>query len=229
MTNQIVEKIQSRAYWRILIRPTNYPDSDLTKYSDMEPAIGRSAVRIRGWDFPHISDRDGGIRRQQSHIEHVTEWQHYLEYWRFYLSGQFIYLGGVSSEWRDVSELDPGTYSKVPGRPLKVLDVLFRFTEAFEFASRLSVTDFGSDEMHIEVGVHNIAGFQLVLPSSRAGFMAPQTSEISEFSYPTVLARELLIGDTNGHARRYAAEFFQRFGWNASDDILKSLQENQRH
>ena len=227
MSNPIVGKIKSRAYWRILIRPTEYRDPDSMRYSDLEPVINRSSVRLRGWDFPHISDRDGGIRREQTHIEHITEWQHYLEYWQFYLTGQFIYLGGVSSEWRDVSELDPGTYAKLPGRPLWVLDVFFRFTEAFEFASRLSITSSGNREMHIEIGIHNISEFQLELPSSRAGFMAPKTSGISKFIYPIQLTRDLLVSDPSGHARRAASELFQRFDWKASDNVLQSIQDQR--
>jgi hypothetical protein len=228
MTNPIVADIRSKAFWRILVHPLSYSDTNVSSFSALEPIITRSSVRIRGWDFPHISDRDGGIVPNQTFIERVTNWQHYLEYWRFYQSGQFIYLGGVAYEWRERSELWPRGGEPTSGRPLSVTDVIYRFTEAFELASRMSLTEAGADEMRIEIGLNNISGVHLELPSSRAGFMEPTTSGIRDFPYAIDLPRDLLVGDPKYQARRGLSQFFQRFRWDPDDEVLESMQQPSR-
>jgi len=161
----------------------------------------------------------------QNHVEHVTDWQHYLEYWRYYRSGQFVYIGGLASEWRDQSELDPGEYTRGAGRPLNVGEAIYRYTEVFELASRLSLTDGGDDEMCVEIGLHNIDGFDLYLPPSRAGFPVPPRSFINEFTHEVEVTRDSLVADPRSHARKGLSELFQRFKWDPGESFLTSMQD----
>ena len=91
---ELLTEIKSRGYWRIVVRPQSFVEERL-EYASLLDVIGSTSVRIRGWDFPHLG-REEEIERQKDYVGTRVTWSSYREYWRFYQSGQFVYLGGDS-------------------------------------------------------------------------------------------------------------------------------------
>src|SRR5712692_4445961 len=157
------EEIRSRGHWWIVIHPVDYVPQRLP-LTELEQVLQRARVQLRGWDFPHVSDRDPITTRTKS-IRGRTDWMYYRELWRFYQSGQFAYLLGIHEDW--IERTDPGSFGARWGPPpglaaqgplLGVGDALFRITETFEFASRLAVTPAGGEAMQIKIEVHGLKG-----------------------------------------------------------------------
>lgn len=160
----LLEKIKSRGYWRVVIRPGQFVEKRIPEISSLYPIIQKTTVQLRGWDFPHV-DPHTNLHIDVDWVGQESEWQEFLELWRFYQSGQFVDIAGIWEDWRDQSELRLGRHEMEPGALLGIGDTLFRFTEIFEFAARLALTKAGDELMHIEVTVCGLAGRRLWVDS----------------------------------------------------------------
>jgi hypothetical protein len=56
-------RIQAQPHWRIGIRPGIYRPDCITSLSDCFKVVEQSKVLLRGWDFPHLSNRPEEIAR----------------------------------------------------------------------------------------------------------------------------------------------------------------------
>lgn len=219
-----IDTIRTRGYWQLTIRPVNFIDARVEDILSLYPIIEKAAVSLRGWDFPHLESR------QERHVDvdwvgQDHEWEHHLSSWRFYRSGLFVFLGGIPIDWRDHSNWWPPEEGWEPGQLLGVGDALFQYTEFFEFAARLSLSDAGDQDMFIETVLHGLKGRTLYMDSrNKWGFSRNYTSSIDSFPFRRELARTELIGNTRELAVRAAQELFKRFQWATDFSDLKSFQ-----
>ena len=58
----VLDKIRTRGYWRVLIRPTQFDENHIADYSDLFPIVEKNSVQLRGWDYPHIDHRSQPLR-----------------------------------------------------------------------------------------------------------------------------------------------------------------------
>ncbi|MGH7807080.1 MAG: hypothetical protein ACRENT_03215, partial [Thermodesulfobacteriota bacterium] len=181
--SMILDKIRSRGYWRVVIYPTRFIKDRISPITVLYPLVEKTSVQLRGWDFPHVD------RKQDPHIDldwisQEVDWNHSVEVWRFYQSGQFIHYAGIGSDWRDQSGLWPADKGWTPGALLGIVHTVFRFTEIFEFASRLALTDAGDEQMHIEVTLSGLQGRKLFVDSERREpFFSDYKASIKELPY----------------------------------------------
>jgi len=89
-----------------------------------------SRVLLRGWDYPHVEEKD--IKPGHDWIELSSDWAGHLEYWRLFMSGQFVHHFAAFERFRELP------WSPAPKRYLLVDSVVFTMTEIHEFASRLA-------------------------------------------------------------------------------------------
>ena len=229
--NVLLEKIRSRGHWKVVIRPGTFVANRVPNITELYPILESRSVQLRGWDFPHL---DSKTRPQidQDWIEQASEWEQYLEFWRFYQTGQFVDFSGFTQDWRDQSRLSPPDKDWKPKMYLSVERAVFRFTEIFEFAARLSLTEAGDEQMHLEIIVGGLNGRGLgVDPVRRAGseILMGMKATIEEKPYKIDLSRVELITEPRGLALKPAVELFRRFGWDPSLEILRDMQDELLH
>lgn len=221
----ILEKIKTRGHWLINVRPTVY-NAALLPHQDLQPILRRSVVSLRGWEFPYI-DYSVAIRNLLASIEQESEWSSYLEAWSFHRSGQFIDLCGFPEDWEEQSVtgfLEPN--GTIAGQRLGIGEVLYRFTEIFEFASRLAITEAGTEETYISIVLKGLNGRRLY-NDGRQGNPLFRTAEtgMDEFPFSRAYSRTDLIATPRELALDVATEFFGPFGWYPPRELLKSMQE----
>jgi hypothetical protein len=223
--SHLLEKIRSRCYWRVVIRPSKFKKERIPDIAALLPILQKCAVQFRGWDFPHI-DFQTPPHIDTDWIGEECEFMGNLELWRFYKSGQFVHVSANQYDWIDPKELkNIWRPDKLNGPLLGISDAVFRFTEIFEFASRLANTDAGEEQMHIDVTLHGLKGRTLFVDSyNRAPMFQPYTASIESFSQPKELPRTSLIAEAKELALIFSAELFKRFGWNPTLDMLRGLQ-----
>ena len=226
--SELLDKIRSRGYRQVVIRPHTFIEQRISDISALYPILERCSVQLRGWNFPHLH------RRMQPHIDtdwigKEFQWKHYLELWRFYQSGQFVHIAGIRSDWRDQSDLWPPANGWQPGAVLGIGDTVFGFTEIFEFAARLAFTDASDDFMHISVTLKGLKDrcLQDDDPGSGEGAM-PYRATIIEYPYQVDVPRTELIARPSELAIAAAGELFKRFNWDPAPGVLHSLQEQLR-
>ena len=80
-------------YWRIAVRPSQYIPNRV-QYGDLRGILEKAQVRLRGWYFPHLSNKDAEIQRGKDYYGTWVVFTNY-EYWRFYESAQLIHYHGI--------------------------------------------------------------------------------------------------------------------------------------
>ncbi|MGA7678304.1 MAG: hypothetical protein WCA51_08055 [Dehalococcoidia bacterium] len=221
----LIEKIKSRGYWRMVIRPGQFVEKRIQDISALYPIIQKTSVELRGWDFPHV-DPHTNPHIDVDWIGQESEWEHYLETWRFYQSGQFVDLVGIGGDWRDQSTLWPADKEWKPGALLGIGDALFMFTEIFEFAARLALTEAGDGLIHIEITVGGLAGRRLFVDLHNIWPMFRKyEASLPEFPYTIELSRTELVAQPRELSLKPTAELFARFGWIPDAAALRDIQK----
>ena len=223
-----LDKLRSRGHWRVVIRPGQFLPARIKDIASLQAILQNNFVELRGWDFPHLDPHT------EPHIDvdwvgQESEWEHYLEVWRFYQSGQFVDITSMSGEWRDQSGLSPPDANWRPGQFLGVGDAVSTYTEIFVFASRLALTEEWDEGVHIEVTCTGLDGRRLWVDSrNRWPMRRIYEATIQELPYKVDLLRTALVAEPWELALEPARELFQRFGWNPTMDMLRSLQGELR-
>ena len=227
---EFLNKIQSRGYWKVVIRPTVFVEKRIENFAELYPILQKTYVQLKHWrwEFPQINIAAApgyGI----DWIGQESEWDEYLELWRFYQSGQFVNFKGLYEDWRDNSTRRQPPPNWAPGQYLEVEDTLLQFTEIFEFAARLAFTQAGDARMCLDLCVHNLAGRGLKLDRQRKGssYFSTLTASVKEMPYKVELPAVKLVANPAELALRPAAELFQRFGWDPGIAMLRDIRDER--
>ena len=220
--------VDQDAHWRVVIRPTKFEEGRIASLPECERVLSGSAVRFRGWDVPTVDERT--LRRGSDWIEGAVKFQNILEYWKFYQSGQFVYLSAFE-ENRD-SRYSPenlqGRYRLPedfhPTGAIDYLSVIYATTEIFELASRLALRGVLGDEVLIEVEMVGIDGRLLTSLSRWMTGFYPATAPVLSRSW--VAETPALIASSPVMAIDAAMWFYERFGWtNVSREGIEREQQ----
>lgn len=220
----LLDKVQSRGYWRALIRPCRFAALRVPDLSLLIPLLQKTSVQLGGWDFPHL-DSASNFRRDIDWIGQEFEWEYHLELWRFYQSGQFVHVSGMWNDWRDQSSWWPAGEDWKPGVSLGIGYAVSRFTEVFEFAARLALTEGGDEQMRVEISANGLEGRILhVDTSNRYPMWRDYKASIRSFPYSVELSRTELISKPRELALIGARELFLRFGWEPTVERIRGWQ-----
>jgi hypothetical protein len=222
--NPNAEKIKSKCYWEVLIRPREFTAQKIANRHVLARIVRGAAVsyQVR---FPHINEGEP-IENRDDWVGQFFDRGEYLELWRAYLSGQFYDLSANHTDWGYRYMLSPFARLEEDEPFIGVGYALFRFTLALEFAARLAFTDMGDDDMHVEVKVGNLQQHRLVADDpNRADFMDQPTAGLNEFIYARDLSRAELAANPRDLALQAATQFFKTFDKELSEELLKGWQE----
>jgi len=195
-------------------------------YAQLQSVLEGAAVRFRGWDYPHISQRSP-IHRDSDWIGQEITFRHYRELWRFYQSGQLVHFSGMLEDWLP----DVGAADFKAGERLGVGHTLFRMTEIFEFAARLALSPAGDDNMVVAIEFVGLEDRKLWSDKNTSlGQVVYDDlmANIPKFAIEKRLQRAELAAQSWELAAVATGELFQRFGWTDSLQVLRTEQEELR-
>ena len=211
--SELLEKIRSRGYWKVIIRPATFVEKRVADRSALLPILEKTSVDLKGWSFPHI-DSFQRLDTGSDWIGQELSWDSINELWRFYQSGQFVHYFGMPEDWNGHDN-----------QMLGVADIVLRFTEIFEFAARLAFADVIDDVTRMEITVANVG--ERLLKLREYGFekatWIPRANE-SEMLYKKDLSRSELVAETRELSLDPALELLRRFQWNPGIDIVRDFQ-----
>jgi hypothetical protein len=223
-------------HWRVNIRQDTFNPSVIPSLSECREVINATKVSLRGWDYPHLSRKEGQSGSGNNWIASWTEFMNHIEYWRFYQSAQFIHLFAVrealASDWRAQLQkaaafhaYESRDWSKVPGY-FSLLNVLYTVTEIFEFASRLAQRGVYAGSVVLTLELKGIRGFILTPDLDRAWSGTKIASE-DVYSYTWTLTPADLVSNTATHSLSAAVWLFERLGWESP--AIEVLRRDQTH
>jgi hypothetical protein len=231
MENEQAKRIRSRCYWQAIIRPETFEVTKIEDPSLLFPIVEDSVVTLRRWPFPILSGERNARRDGEDWVgEEVGEeigWKFGPSLWRLYQSGQFISLLAM---WRDWYGRSPATPEGAGAQDsLPFWDTIRQFTEIYEFAARLSLTEAGDAAMRVNVKIGNIAGRILGQDDpGRTPFRYHRYQE-RDFSWPgprsEPISRDALVADPREFAAEGLADLFKRFDFNAGTKVIRAWQE----
>jgi len=219
----VLDKIRTRGYWRVVIRPTTFEENHIPNYADLFPIVERKSVRLRGWDYPHV-DYQSPPLRGTNWVGQEYECQDEIEFWRFYMSGQFIHFFAIDGEWRDHSTVWPAQAGWKPGCCMYYIQTNYSFLEIFEFASRLALSPAGTAFMHVDIDLKRLQGRRLVSTDSTVPLRGVYVTEMSDWNHRWEGSQTELIARPRELAAVAAQALFARFGLDLSLDIVTRVQ-----
>lgn len=225
MNTPVVDKLKSRAHWRVLIRPTPYVENRMRDLAALEATVRDACVSLRGWDFPHWDTHALPVRAV-GRVEQGIEWEHHLDFWRAFSSGQIAILSGVWGDWRDQSQLWPNPAGGSSPRPsLSYEDLVYRLAEAFEFAARWAGALKDAQAFNVQIGLHNIAGRVLTTDDGR--WLSPFAQEVgvNEWTYETSTGTADLLASGTDLAVAPTIQLLSLFRMDVGDDAVRAQQE----
>jgi hypothetical protein len=210
----LLEKIHSRGYWRVLIRPSRHEENRIPSLSKCWRVLEDSVVQLRGWDYPHVH---GEHRINRQHwIESSVDWEYgHIEYWRFYQSAQFIHHFAMREDYEAASK---------DLRGLDFINTVYTFTEIFEFAARLAAKELLSPSAVISVELHGCDGRQ-VISWDRGRYLRNHVSAEPAIRVSRVASDSALLAESPHFAIEASMFVFERFNW--MDAPTGMLEEEQ--
>jgi hypothetical protein len=220
----ILNKIRSRGYWKVVIRPTTFEAHRVPLFADLFPIVRKNSVRLRVWDYPHV---DSSRPPQQG-----TDWvgQEYdrgneIEVWRFYQSGLFVHFFSIAEDWLDHSTIRPGGPDWSCGQELDYSNTIDSMFEIYEFASRLALSPAGGSWMCVEIEIEGLAKRRVTTKDILIPSFGEYRADAPEWKHRWEGTQIEIIAEPRRLAALAAQDLFARFGLNVGLDILSRLQQ----
>lgn len=221
-------------HWRVNFRAVEKYEKELIpSLSDCFELIEHTKVRLRGWDYPHLSYQPNERNYGSNWVASWSNFMGLLEYWRLYQSGQFLHLFSIKEvanpSWK--KDLEAATkfhlqhitdidWSVVPGF-IDIINFLYTVTEIFEFAARLCQKDLYRGTITISIHLKNVSGFLLTVDErSRLWRRYYATSE-NILGHSWNLRSDVLVASSSEQSFKATAWFFERFGWTDPTGLKK--------
>lgn len=225
MTESIIEGIKSQGYWFVNIRPLKFEKERLGSLQECANLVETCSVHLRGWPYPFVKPEiiQSGIDWVQGEID----WEHYIEHWRMYQSGQFAHLFACEEDWWIRSSLVPDRLKKVKSMSvMSVLGTLFELTEIYEFAARLAEKKIFDEALNLAIKLHGMKNRQLIFLEPFRRLFDNYVCAVDDLPMQKTIPVEEILGTAHELALDHTLWVFERFNWrSAPKDILKQDQE----
>jgi hypothetical protein len=229
----LLATIRTRGHWELVIRPQPFKER-VHNPRDLFDVVAQRAVDLAGWRLPIIADRPGEImerrHRETDWVGLLHRWDHHLEVWRFYTSGQFALVTSVSSDWRDQSSSWPVTPGEnwQPNALLGVVHVVRMLLQMFMFCSRLAESPVGDESFVVEVVLAPTDGRKLFADSSLRTISPHYKANVDRVILKNTFSRLELLSKLDDLTISAAGRVFEEFGLRAAPPILMELLEEVR-
>lgn len=224
----LLEKIKSRGYWEVTIRPTEYIEERFTLPEVIEK-VRDSKVLLRGWDYPHISRKCSPRIAGTDYWETNTEFGSHKEIWRAYQSGLFYHIFSIQEDWLGEPMLNLGRnkYADIqPGSVLGIIMTLYRLSEIYEFATRLAEKRFFDRTCYLSIALHKTQDRKLTYFDSRRFYHEEHVCELPEL----IREKNISVGDLLGKSSEMSLDhciwILNRF--NMLNPPIEMLREDQK-
>lgn len=225
---EAIKEIRKKGFWDITIRPTVFVKDRIKNRQEALNIIRDSVVELRGWDYPHLRDRDGDPHNIADGIEKYICLENHIEIWRLFLSGQFVHLLALREDWLTSPQQSRVAFvqNQKVKNTLGVTGTLFTITEIFEFTKRLAVRGVLGEEVAISIVLNNIERRGLLVDSpGRLPFLSPKVCLATKWEYNKVFSVPDLVQNYKDLAFTAIIDLFELFNW--SNPPVQVMKEDQ--
>ena len=228
---EIINYVKSRGHWFINLYPIEPIKDRIPLRDECEDIIKKSAVHLRGWDYPYvpISQSDfAKIYFGADYVEAFVDSGDHKEVWRYYQSAQFLHYLSLSEDWHSEDERLSVSYKNVkPGSVLNVIRTIYTITEIFEFIRRLAKLHLYDDGINIEILLFGIQNRRLaIFDPDRVPLGDNYIAQIDKLPWSKKgIPKDDLITKSDEIAFDLICYIFKTFNWeNLPKEIIKKDQ-----
>jgi hypothetical protein len=208
MTSAALEKIITRGYWKVVLRPLVFRQNRISTLWDCEKLVSNCKV-VGGWDYPHCEKVQSGI----DYVWSEVDWEEHKEFWRFYQSGQFVhYFACIEDWWRESKLSDAAMRPYVSGEALDSVYALLRMTEIYEFAARLGAKGIFDNYLDMHTELHGALNRNLVAVN-RNWDLSEHRCAMVDLEFDSQFHTQDLIQEKHQLALENTLWVLERFDW----------------
>lgn len=225
-------------HWRVNYRPGAYVPELIPSLADCFSLVEQTRLHLRGWDYPHLSQRSNERTQGKSWIASWSDYEGHYEFWRLYQSGQFLYLGSIrevtEASWKaeikrvsraHLSHVEGIDWENIPGF-ISIINFIYTTTEIFEFAARLCQKGIYRGNVTISIELSGIKGLALTTERNRLWY-SYYAATVDELTHEWQARSDALVASSPEIAIKAVSWFFERFGWMDQPlGLFKKDQEN---
>jgi hypothetical protein len=227
----ILDQIREQPYYSVRIVPGH--DLGDVDHETLRRALGETAVRLRGWDFPHFDPNT--VYNTPAYVGTTVDWERHVELWRMYRSGQFVYFGGLwdmaldfqqrhRAEFdRDVIVANAEQKKSVAGL-VSFVGMIYSVTEFYLFAARLAEALGFASDVRLRVALHHVEDWVLIAGEPDVLWHSFYQSKIDEIPLTPPRSGDLAT-DPVAAAASGLRELFASFNWMSPEATIKHYQE----
>jgi len=234
---QMPVPVKEYPYWSVTFRPENYNTELIPNLSDCVKLVDKARVQLRGWSFPHLSNRDTDRSQGSNWIGSWASFMGEIEYWQLFQSGQFCHFSAVreavEANWRQklqqatqshLSHLSGIDWDAIPGY-ISLVNLVYTVTEYFEFAARICQAGVYRGGLDVSLELNGIKGFLLTTDWERAwSEYRPATDNRLRKTWR--LSSEKLVAGSADHSLKAIVWLCECFGWMSPNvEAIKKDQE----
>lgn len=223
---EIIEKIKSKGYWRILYQPLTY-EVRIKELNRCKEIVERNSVNLRGWDYPHFPcrrDENADLVPGDNYYEGWDNWMEFKELWRMYQSGQFVDYVALREDWYKENTIVEQPDRKISSEILNIIETIYFMTEIFEFLARLTKVSIYKDGVNISIQLINTQE-RILFSEYRIGRCLPHyKTGATQITFEKKYKYKEIIENPSQLAREAILYFFERFGWKPSASIIEDHQ-----
>lgn len=159
LKKNIGDKIKGFGYWQFISHPSIYNSERLKEPKDIDELIRKSEVYILGWNLPNTDEDNASnfLSGRQSY----TVWNEYIEGYRAYLSGLFL--------WQRTFVEDNEKFNIKGRRVVDFIRTIRYVTEILLFLKRYYSEIIKDGELILNIYLENISGRQIHTPGPALG------------------------------------------------------------
>ena len=224
-----LQQLRKRGHWEVVVRPSPYRQR-IQRSKDLLPIIERAALDLGGWRFPYLqepgAELQGGRRhRDEDSQRQIHRWEHHLEAWRFFRSGQFALVTSVGWDWRDESSWWPvkERESWSANSRIGIGHVVQMLLQVFLFTTRLAESPAGDEAIDIEIVLAPTEGRELFSDFPTRTLRPWYKADIDRIRLHLQLSRSELFGQVDALIFDAAVQVFGEFGFRPEANILKDI------
>ena len=225
--NPRMERILSRGYWRIIIRPTHYKKDKIKDMKECEAALKRNLVSIRGVGYPPMNSRE--THTKEDYVKSSQDYMSLIYMWWFFQSAQLVHYIACREDYeidnQNSEELNiPGSYPSE--NYFDVMGTLYLITEIYEFAAHMAYDGILTPSVEITLELMGMQNRQLFAWEPIWGFNQICICKENRIDFSKIYCSDELINNAHEHALDACMALFKNFNESGiSKDILRLKQK----
>lgn len=224
MNQELLDKVHTRGYWRICVRPVDYRKERIESLTKCYELVQNATVRLRGWNYPHTEENS--LIYGQDYVESSSEFGSNKEIWRLYQSGQFIHHIAMREDWQEEDiRIFSGKSEALAFKGLSFINTLYCITEIMEFITRIATKNVLGNSITIRIELHDTNKRRLFSWGNQRFISQNRICDIPEIVIEKTCDVLSLTGKSAEISMGMTLFVLERFKLNINSEVLKEEQE----